>query len=115
MIKRDLGKAQFHVEKIGQPVSNESGETGKRLILGVFCLVYVVEGHLRISLDDSTHHSRIAITAGQTLCIERDDDASPTNMLMQASDENGIVGNDDTGMLGKGMILKIGTNSLLLY
>ncbi|KAI8338370.1 hypothetical protein BC941DRAFT_422689 [Chlamydoabsidia padenii] len=96
MIKRDLGKAQFNVEKIGQPVSNEGGETGKRLILGVFCLVYVVEGYVRISLDDSTHQSRISMTPGQTLCIERDEDASPTNMLMQASDEHGIVGNDDT-------------------
>ncbi|KAI8086494.1 uncharacterized protein BX664DRAFT_335943 [Halteromyces radiatus] len=96
MIKRDLGKAQFYVEKIGQPVSNESGETGKRLILGVFCLVYVVEGHVRISLDDSTHQSRVPMMAGQTLCIERDEDASPTNMMIQASDEQGIVGNDDT-------------------
>ncbi|CAO3587866.1 unnamed protein product [Absidia cylindrospora] len=96
MIKRDLGKAQFYVEKIGQPVSNESGETGKRLILGVFCLVYVVEGHVRISIDDSTHHSRVPMTTGQTLCIERDEDASPTNMLIQATDEHGVVGNDDT-------------------
>ncbi|CAO3648966.1 unnamed protein product [Cunninghamella echinulata] len=96
MIKRDLGKAQFYVEKIGQPVSNESGETGKRLILGVFCLVYVVDGNVRINLNDSVNDpTREIVLAGQTLCIERDEDSSPTSMMIQAADEHGNVGNDD--------------------
>ncbi|CAO3638018.1 unnamed protein product [Cunninghamella blakesleeana] len=98
MIKRDLGKAQFYVEKIGQPVANESGETGKRLILGVFCLVYVVDGNVRINLNDSSAHydqTRVTMTTGQTLCIERDEDSSPTSMIIQAADEHGNVGNDD--------------------
>ncbi|KAG0166680.1 hypothetical protein DFQ30_006898 [Apophysomyces sp. BC1015] len=95
-INRDLGTAQFYVDKIGQPVSNESGETGKKLILGSFALVYVVEGHVRIGLDENhLNGNSQVISAGETLYVERDEDASPTSMVMQASDAAGNVGNHD--------------------
>ncbi|KAI8391234.1 uncharacterized protein BYT42DRAFT_556125 [Radiomyces spectabilis] len=96
MLKRDLGTAQFNVDKIGQPVSNESGETGKKMILGSFALVYVIEGHVRVGLDENhlNGHS-LVLSAGQTLYVERDEDASPTSLVMQACDESGTVSNSD--------------------
>jgi hypothetical protein len=98
LIKRDLGNAQFSIDKIGQPVSNESGETGRKLILGAFALVYVVEGHVRIGLDENSPQGYNGIlSAGQTLYVERDEDASPTSMVIQASDAQGSVGNRDQG------------------
>ncbi|KAI8073824.1 hypothetical protein BC940DRAFT_289279 [Gongronella butleri] len=98
MINRDLGKAQFHVDKV-------SNENGKRLILGVFCLVYVVDGHLRITMDDQVHHTRHHLGPGQTLYVERDDEASPTSMIMQVCDENGIVGNDDNDDMDANVVI----------
>lgn len=96
MIKRDLGEAQFHVDKIGQPVSNESGETGKKLLLGSFALVYIVEGYVRITLDENHGQGDAQfLSQGQTLYIERDEEASPTSMFVQASDEFGTVGSND--------------------
>lgn len=96
MIKRELGNAQFHVDKIGQPVSNESGETGKKLLLGSFALVYVVDGYVRITLDENHGQGEAKfLSQGQTLYIERDEEASPTSMVVQASDESGAVGNND--------------------
>lgn len=98
LIKRDLGTAQFSVDKIGQPVSDESGETGRKLILGAFALVYVVEGHVCIGLDENSPQGYNGIlSAGQTLYVERDEDASPTSMVIQASDAQGSVGNRDQG------------------
>ncbi|CEP07693.1 hypothetical protein [Parasitella parasitica] len=96
LIKRDLGTAQFSVDKIGQPVSNESGETGRKLILGAFALVYVLDGHVRIGLDENSpqRQSRF-LSAGQALYVERDADASPTSMIIQASDANDNVGSRD--------------------
>ncbi|KAL7317317.1 hypothetical protein PS15m_003694 [Mucor circinelloides] len=96
LIKRDLGTAQFSIDKIGQPVSNESGETGRKLILGAFALVYVVEGHVRIGLDENSSqgYSNV-LSAGQTLYVERDEDASPTSMVIQASDASGSFGRRD--------------------
>ncbi|KAI8647153.1 hypothetical protein BD408DRAFT_408688 [Parasitella parasitica] len=96
LIKRDLGTAQFSIDKIGQPISNESGETGRKLILGAFALVYVLDGHVRIGLDENSpqRHSRF-LSAGQTLYVERDEDASPTSMIIQASDANDNVGSRD--------------------
>lgn len=90
MIKRELGVAQFSIDK----VSNESG----KLILGAFALVYVVEGNVRISLDENNPQGYSGVlTAGQTLYVERDEDASPTSMLIQASDPTGAVGKRDIG------------------
>ncbi|KAI9287749.1 hypothetical protein BC943DRAFT_318756 [Umbelopsis sp. AD052] len=96
LINRELGKAQFHVEKIGQPVSTENGETGRKMILGSFALVYVVDGHVRIGIDENhaQGHARV-LSKGHTLYIERDEEASPTNLMIQASDEKGGVGNHD--------------------
>ena len=100
LINRELGKAQFHVEKIGQPVSTENGETGRKMILGSFALVYVVDGHVRIGIDENhaQGHARV-LSKGHTLYIERDEEASPTNLMIQASDEKGGVGNHDLGKL----------------
>jgi hypothetical protein len=95
LIKHDLGTAQFSVDKIGQPVSNEAG---RKLILGAFALVYVVEGHVRIGLDENSPQGYNGIlSAGQTLYVERDEDASPTSMVIQASDAQGSIGNRDQG------------------
>lgn len=98
VINRELGKAQFHVEKIGQPVSTENGETGRKMILGSFALVYVVDGCVRIGIDENhvQGHARV-LSKGHTLYIERDEEASPTNLMIQASDEKGGVGNHDLG------------------
>lgn len=94
MIKRDLGTAQFSVDKI----SNETGESGRKLILGVFALVYVVEGNVRIDLDENSPQGfNGVLNPGQTLYVERDEDASPTSMVIQASDASGSVGNRDVG------------------
>ncbi|KAG2214424.1 hypothetical protein INT47_000980, partial [Mucor saturninus] len=88
LIKRDLGVAQFSIDK----VSSESA----KLILGAFALVYIVEGNVRISLDENNPQSyNSVLTAGQTLYVERDEDASPTSMLIQASDPTGTVGKRD--------------------
>ena len=96
MIKRDLGTAQFSVDK----VSNESGETGRKLILGAFALVYVVEGNVRIGIDENSPQGFTGILApGQTLYVERDEDASPTSMVIQASDASGAVGDRDLGKI----------------
>lgn len=95
MIKRDLGTAQFSVDKI----TNETGESGRKLILGVFALVYVVEGNVRIDLDENSPQGfNGVLNPGQTLYVERDEDASPTSMVIQASDASGSVGNRDVGM-----------------
>ncbi|CAO3637215.1 unnamed protein product [Mucor hiemalis] len=92
MIKRDLGTAQFSVDKI----SNETGESGRKLILGAFALVYVVEGNVRIDLDENSPQGfNGVLNPGQTLYVERDEDASPTSMVIQASDSSGGVGNRD--------------------
>lgn len=92
MIKRDLGTAQFSVDKI----TNETGESGRKLILGVFALVYVVEGNVRIDLDENSPQGfNGVLNPGQTLYVERDEDASPTSMVIQASDASGSVGNRD--------------------
>ncbi|GAA5810600.1 hypothetical protein MFLAVUS_004023 [Mucor flavus] len=92
LIKRELGTAQFSVDK----VSNESSETGRKLILSAFYLVYVVDGNVRIGVDENSPQGYNGVlTAGQTLYIERDEDASPTSMLIQASDTTGAVGNRD--------------------
>ncbi|KAI8346764.1 hypothetical protein BD560DRAFT_411234 [Blakeslea trispora] len=96
LIKRELGTAQFSIDKIGQPISNESGETGRKLILSAFALVYVVEGHVRIGLDENSSQGYHGVlSAGQTLYVERDEDASPTSMIIQASDASGGIGNRD--------------------
>ncbi|KAL0083959.1 hypothetical protein F4703DRAFT_1857809 [Phycomyces blakesleeanus] len=92
MIKRDLGTAQFDVDKIGQPVSNESGETGKKLILGSFALVYVVEGYVRISVDEDQSSDHIhVLSPGQTLYVEHDEESTPVSMTIKASDMAGNV------------------------
>lgn len=67
--------------------------------MGAFALVYVVEGHVRIGLDENSPqgHSNV-LSAGQTLYVERDEDASPTSMIIQASDVNGSIGSRDQGI-----------------
>ncbi|KAI9258970.1 hypothetical protein BDA99DRAFT_538888 [Phascolomyces articulosus] len=93
MYKKDLGTAQFYVEKIGQPISNESGETGQKLLLGSFALVYVVDGFVRITLDKNHLDGQSELLLpGETLYIERDEEASPTSIVIQAADSTGSVG-----------------------
>ena len=93
-----MGTAHFYVEKIGQPISNESGETGKKLLLGAFALVYVVNGYVRVTLDENHLHRRTEfLSAGETLYIERDEEASPTSIVIQAADSKGSVGSHELG------------------
>ncbi|KAI8967165.1 hypothetical protein BDF20DRAFT_902111 [Mycotypha africana] len=93
LIKRDLGTAQFSVDKIGQ---NENGEIGRKLLLGSFAIVYVIEGHVKIGLDENGSQGRHdTLSAGQTLYVERDEDASPTSMIIKASDEQGNIHHHD--------------------
>ncbi|KAI8882787.1 hypothetical protein K501DRAFT_250888 [Backusella circina FSU 941] len=94
LIKRDLGTAQFSVDKIG--VSSDA-ESSRKLILSAFALVFVIEGNVRIALDEnnSAQNYNEVLSKGQTLYVERDEDASPTTMVIQASDAEGGVNKRD--------------------
>ncbi|KAI9478339.1 MAG: hypothetical protein EXX96DRAFT_570460 [Benjaminiella poitrasii] len=97
LIKRELGTAQFSLDKLDQLISNESGETGRKLVLGAFALIYVIEGHVRIGLDEnSPQGTHRVLSAGQTLYVERDEDASPTSMTIQPSDASGGISSRDS-------------------
>lgn len=99
VINRKQGTAKFNIEKIGQPISNESGESGKNLLLGTFALLYVVEGNVRIELDENHLNGCVyTLNEGQTLFIERDEEASPTSILVKPCDKSGTVGHPDLGM-----------------
>ncbi|CDS06151.1 hypothetical protein LRAMOSA08679 [Lichtheimia ramosa] len=96
VINRKQGTAQFNIEKIGQPVSNESGESGKNMLLGTFALLYVVEGNVRIELDENHLNGCVyTLNEGQTLFLERDEEASPTSIIVKPCDKSGTVGHPD--------------------
>lgn len=92
MYKRESGKAQVRVEKIGSFETDLQGDvdSGKNMLFGAFALVYVVEGQLKVLLDENHAHEQVHhLKAGETLFMERDEDASPTSILMNATNEHG--------------------------
>ena len=113
MIKRDLGTAQFYVDTIGEPVPNEGGEIGKKLLLGSFALVYVVHGYVRITIDENhSQRRKETLAPGQTLYVERDEEASPTSMVIQAADATGAVGGHEMGTLAEYILRNVLLNYL---
>ncbi|RCH78982.1 hypothetical protein CU098_004656, partial [Rhizopus stolonifer] len=92
MLKRELGKAQVRIEKIDSFETDLQGDvdSGKNMLFGAFALVYVVEGFVSVKLDENhAHRQRFELKHGETLFVERDEDASPTSILLNAIDENG--------------------------
>lgn len=92
MLKRESGKAQVRVEKIGAYETDLQGDvdSGKNMLFGAFALVYVVEGFVSVLLDENhAHEQRHVLKAGETLVVERDEDASPTSILMKATTDVG--------------------------
>ncbi|KAI8393809.1 uncharacterized protein BYT42DRAFT_19392 [Radiomyces spectabilis] len=90
MINRDLGSAQFHVDKIGYSALDEGGQPGEKLLFGAFALLYVVEGYAEVRLDGE--HSKASshlVSEGQSLYVERDEDASPTSLQIHSADAFG--------------------------
>ncbi|KAF7728517.1 hypothetical protein EC973_005921 [Apophysomyces ossiformis] len=96
MIKRDLGFARFLVEKLGSSNIDEGGNQSKIMLLGAFALVYMIDGYCNVRLDEnySRKHQEF-LKPGQTLYLERDEEASPTDMVLQAVDANGETGSQD--------------------
>ncbi|KAI9307022.1 hypothetical protein BJ944DRAFT_158808 [Cunninghamella echinulata] len=100
LIRPEIGKAKFSVDKVGSSLEDEDDETsagsgggGKKRIMGAFYLLYVVEGYVQVQLDvQHTQHGTIQwLKTGETLLIERDEDSSPTTMFMRASNEQGAI------------------------
>lgn len=88
MFKRELGNAQIRIDKIGAFETDLQGDVDSRknMIFGAFAIVYVVEGYVSILLDENhKEEQHILLKAGETLLLERDEDASPTSILMKAT------------------------------
>ncbi|PHZ15221.1 uncharacterized protein RHIMIDRAFT_234582 [Rhizopus microsporus ATCC 52813] len=91
MLKRDSGKAQIRIEKIGSYETDLQGDvdSGKNMLFGAFVLVYVVDGYVNALLDKNHAHGQsFDMKAGESLMIERDEDASPTSILLNATNEH---------------------------
>ncbi|KAI8997349.1 hypothetical protein BDB01DRAFT_846011 [Pilobolus umbonatus] len=87
LFKKDAGNVQIRVEKVGEFEGHTQVDvdSGKNIIFGAFFLIYAVEGHVKIILDENRCDEReYIIQSGQTLMIERDEDATPTNLSMSA-------------------------------
>jgi hypothetical protein len=100
MLRRELGKAQIRVEKIGSFETNLQGDvdSGKNMLFGAFALVHVVEGFINVWLDENHSHSqKFELKTGETLFVERDEDASPTSILMNATNQIGQYNFAGTG------------------
>lgn len=95
MLKQEAGKVQTRVEKIGSYETDLQGDvdSGKNMLFGAFALVYVVEGQINVLLDENhAHVQSFDLKAGETLMMERDEDASPTSILLNATNEFGQAG-----------------------
>ena len=102
MLRRELGKSQVRIEKIGSFETDLQGDvdSGKNMIFGAFALVYVVEGFVSVILDENhAQNQKFELKAGETLFVERDEDASPTSILLNATNEVGQSGFSGIGML----------------
>ncbi|CAO0797543.1 unnamed protein product [Mucor circinelloides] len=92
MLRRELGKAQVRIEKIGSFETDLQGDvdSGKNMLFGAFALVYVVEGFISVILDENyTHNQKFELKKGETLLVERDEEASPTSILLNATNQVG--------------------------
>ncbi|KAK4514544.1 uncharacterized protein ATC70_002142 [Mucor velutinosus] len=92
MLRRELGKAQVRVEKIGSFETDLQGDvdSGKNMLFGAFALVYVVEGFISVILDENHElNQKFELKKGETLFVERDEDASPTSILLNATNQAG--------------------------
>lgn len=101
MLRRELGKSQVRIEKIGSFETDLQGDvdSGKNMIFGAFALVYVVEGFVSVILDENhAQNQKFELKAGETLFVERDEDASPTSILLNATNEVGQSGFSGIGM-----------------
>lgn len=100
-MKRESGNAKIRVEKIGSFETDLQGDVDSRknMVFGAFALVYVVEGSISALLDENyAHEETFHLKAGETLLIERDEDASPTSMLLNATNEQGKSSTSGIGM-----------------
>ena len=100
MLKRDSGKAQIRIEKIGSYETDLQGDvdSGKNMLFGAFVLVYVVDGYVNALLDENHAHGQsFYMKAGEALMIERDEDASPTSILLNATNEYFQAGQSGIG------------------
>ncbi|KAL1922132.1 uncharacterized protein VTP21DRAFT_10774 [Calcarisporiella thermophila] len=89
VMDRSKGKVKFLVEKAGESSAVENGNGSKKLLLGRFTLVYSVEGKVRVSLEEN--ETIRLVGPGQTMVIEREEDSSPTSMVILPADEKGNV------------------------
>ncbi|KAI8086709.1 uncharacterized protein BX664DRAFT_336579 [Halteromyces radiatus] len=98
-----IGSARINVDKLGSNNMDDEDtgdDYGKKRLLGAFCLVYVVEGYVQVYLDGDRYHENAIggphlpqfLEQGQTVLIERDEESSPTTMILRPADNNGIVG-----------------------
>ncbi|OZJ04772.1 hypothetical protein BZG36_01865 [Bifiguratus adelaidae] len=92
-INRSLGRASTTVETVNGSTSHveHADDTNRKLLLGTFTIIYVVRGRVRVALDEnhSAHAMIRVVAAGETLLIEREEDASPTSLTMYAMDPSG--------------------------
>ncbi|GAA5797903.1 hypothetical protein HPULCUR_003299 [Helicostylum pulchrum] len=94
ILKRKSGNSQIRVEKIGAFETDLQGDvdSGKNMLFGAFALVYVVEGYISVLLDENhAHEQKHVLKTGETLFVERDEDASPTSILMKATTNRGLA------------------------
>lgn len=101
MLRRELGKAQVRIEKIGSFETDLQGDvdSGKNMLFGAFALVYVVEGFISVILDENyTHNQKFELKKGETLLVERDEEASPTSILLNATNQVGQSAYSGVGM-----------------
>lgn len=101
MLRRELGKAQVRIEKIGSFETDLQGDvdSGKNMLFGAFALVYVVEGFISVILDENyTHNQKFELKKGETLLVERDEEASPTSILLNATNQVGQSAYNGVGM-----------------
>jgi hypothetical protein len=92
MLKRETGKARMKIEKIESFETDSKGDVdaGKNMLFGAFVLVYVVDGYISVLLDENhANETKFDLKKGETLFIERDEDSSPTNILMNATNQAG--------------------------
>lgn len=117
MLKRESGNAQVRVEKIGAFETDLQGDvdSGKNMFFGAFALVYVVEGYISVLLDENyAHEQKHVLKAGETLLVERDEDASPTSILMKATTDRGLAPFNGIGIKGGGGNKKINTDYIYI-
>lgn len=92
MLKRQVGKARIQIEKIESFETDSKGDVdaGKNMLFGAFVLIYVVDGYISVLLDENhAYEKKFALKKGETLFVERDEESSPTSILMNATNQEG--------------------------